>query len=294
MHAGVRIRRMPPAPRRLAFLVLALVAGAGRAQDDPAEDFTNDPSRPDYEKALATLGNKRWVAAQRAFERFIERWPESPFVVEAIDRSGDNRYLGVDVLHESGPPSRRIDVAVMGDGFTDDASGQNKQEKWAKLCLDVLWSEESFSEYRDYFNFYFVRLASLEEGVDPSLSPEELKRIEEKNRYRRGRRKKTTDYSTALDAKAAGLPMLDRMYKEHEPGTAPPALEALAGKIRSGMVVISSTLSVGPIADALDAEGTPTGPAGEGLARAFPRFADDLAWWTEAAKAQRARRAPPY
>jgi hypothetical protein len=40
--------------------------------------------------------------------------------------------------------------------------------------------------------------------VDPSLSPEELKKIEEKNRYRRGRRKKTTDYSTALDAKAAG------------------------------------------------------------------------------------------
>src|SRR5690606_9787422 len=158
-----------------------------------------------------------------------------------------------------------------------------------------------------------------------------------------------------IDARAVGLPMLDRMYKEYPEGQAPEAMEALAGKIRSadafvfvtgeynwgmqpglknltdhfleewfwrpaaiasysagrisgarsammwhgtlsemGMVVISSTLSVGPIADALDAEGTPTGPAGEGLARAFPRFADDLAWWTEAAKAQRARRAPPY
>jgi NAD(P)H-dependent FMN reductase len=61
-----------------------------------------------------------------------------------------------------------------------------------------------------------------------------------------------------------------------------------------GMVVISSTLAVGPIADALDADGQPTGAPGEGLARAFPRFADDLAWWTEAAKAQRARKAPPY
>jgi NAD(P)H-dependent FMN reductase len=61
-----------------------------------------------------------------------------------------------------------------------------------------------------------------------------------------------------------------------------------------GMVVISSTLTVGPIAATLDAAGQPTGTAGEALSRAFPRFADDLAWWTEAAKAQKARKAPPY
>jgi hypothetical protein len=61
-----------------------------------------------------------------------------------------------------------------------------------------------------------------------------------------------------------------------------------------GMVVVSSTLTVGPIGQTLDAEGQPTGPAGEALARAFPRFADDLTWWVEAARAQRAHRAPPY
>ncbi|MBE7212248.1 MAG: NAD(P)H-dependent oxidoreductase, partial [Gluconacetobacter diazotrophicus] len=32
-----------------------------------------------------------------------------------------------------------------------------------------------------------------------------------------------------VDARAVGLPMLDRMYKEHPAGTAPPAMEALAG-----------------------------------------------------------------
>ena len=61
-----------------------------------------------------------------------------------------------------------------------------------------------------------------------------------------------------------------------------------------GMVVISSTLTVGPIADTLSEAGEPTGQAGAALERAFPRFADDLAWWTEAAKHQRARQAPPY
>src|SRR3954447_23463931 len=35
-----------------------------------------------------------------------------------------------------------------------------------------------------------------------------------------------------IDAKAIGLPTLDRMYKEHPKGQAPAALEALAQKIR--------------------------------------------------------------
>lgn len=158
-----------------------------------------------------------------------------------------------------------------------------------------------------------------------------------------------------IDAKALDLPMLDRMYKEYAPGEAPPALEALAGKIKAadafvfvageynwsvqpglknltdhfleewfwrpaaiasysagrfagaraglawhgilsemGMIVVSSTLAVGGIGKALSLDAEPTGEGGSSLARAFPRFADDLAWWTEAARIQRAAKAPPY
>ena len=158
-----------------------------------------------------------------------------------------------------------------------------------------------------------------------------------------------------IDAKAIGLPMLDRMYKEYPSGEAPPALEELAVKFRGadafvvvtgeynwgvqpglknltdhfleewfwrpaaiasysagrfagvraglawhgtlsemGMVVVSSTLAVGTIGHALDAQGNPTGEGGEALARAFPRFADDLTWWAQAAQVQRASVAPPY
>jgi len=61
-----------------------------------------------------------------------------------------------------------------------------------------------------------------------------------------------------------------------------------------GMVVVSSTIAVGPIAQALAADGTPTGKSGDSLERAFPRFADDLMWWVEAAKMQRQRKPPPY
>ena len=158
-----------------------------------------------------------------------------------------------------------------------------------------------------------------------------------------------------IDAKAVGLPMLDRMYKEYPKGEAPERLEKLAGQIRDadgfvfitgeynwgiqpglknltdhfleewfwrpaaiasysasrfsgaraalawhgtlaemGMVVISSSIAVGSIAHTLSAEGNPTGEGGKALAHAFPRFADDLDWWMEAAKAQRERKKPPY
>jgi NAD(P)H-dependent FMN reductase len=158
-----------------------------------------------------------------------------------------------------------------------------------------------------------------------------------------------------IDAKAIGLPILDRMYKEYAPGSAPLVLESLAAKIRAadafvfvtgeynwamqpglknltdhfleewfwrpaaiasysagwaagaraallwhgtlsemGMIVISSVISVGLISKALDDAGKPTGDGGALLDRSFPRFADDLAWWAEAAKKQRARKKPPY
>ena len=158
-----------------------------------------------------------------------------------------------------------------------------------------------------------------------------------------------------IDAREVGLPMLDRMYKEYPAGTAPPAMEELARKIRAadafvfvigeynwgpqsglknlvdhfleewfwrpaaivsyspgrlsgarassawhpilsemGMIVVSSTVAVGPIAESLDAQGEPVGDVGHVVKKAFGRVADDLAWWTSAARNERLRQSPPY
>ena len=61
-----------------------------------------------------------------------------------------------------------------------------------------------------------------------------------------------------------------------------------------GMVVISSTLALGAVGESFDEGGKPIGPTESYLRERFPPFADDLQWWTEAAKAQRARKTPPY
>jgi hypothetical protein len=51
---------------------------------------------------------------------------------------------------------------------------------------------------------------------------------------------------------------------------------------------------VASIGHAISEDGEPVGDGGAAMARAFAKFADDLAWWTSAAREQRARAAPPY
>jgi hypothetical protein len=60
------------------------------------------------------------------------------------------------------------------------------------------------------------------------------------------------------------------------------------------MIVISNSLSVGPIIDTLDENGGPIGAAGKSLEKAFSHFAADLTWWANAALAHRAIEPPPY
>lgn len=172
------------------------------APEPPKPKPTTDASTPDFRKALELQKAGKWEQAKKAFRTIREKFPETVHADVIEHRAGDNAYLGCETLHAGGPSERRIDVAVMGDGFTIDNPDQELQKKWAKLCVEVLFSELSYSEYRDYFNIHFVRLASLEEGVDPTLTPEERKRIEERNKSRTNKRK--IDFSTALDCKAAG------------------------------------------------------------------------------------------
>ncbi len=61
-----------------------------------------------------------------------------------------------------------------------------------------------------------------------------------------------------------------------------------------GTAVVPSILTVGPVLETLDPDGNPSGDAGQALERSFPRFAADLEWWAEAARAARAQTPPPY
>jgi NAD(P)H-dependent FMN reductase len=56
-----------------------------------------------------------------------------------------------------------------------------------------------------------------------------------------------------------------------------------------GMAVIPSTITVATISTVLDEDWQPIGEGGAALDRAFPAFAEELEWWAQAVKTQRAR-----
>lgn len=58
-----------------------------------------------------------------------------------------------------------------------------------------------------------------------------------------------------------------------------------------GMAVVPATITVAQIGQTLDSDDQPQGEGGAALVRGFGRFADELLWWVEAAKAQRANQA---
>lgn len=58
-----------------------------------------------------------------------------------------------------------------------------------------------------------------------------------------------------------------------------------------GMPTISSLLPVPDIGSAVDSA---TGEPADWLAKAAPKFIEELAWWSEAARSQIARRGPPF
>jgi len=178
-------------------------AGAPEAPPEKTPEGV-DPLQAEIDHAIALQHKGQWAAAKRAFRKFMKHHPDHALAPLAWERGGDNAFLGVETLQETGPSARRIDVTVMGDGFTIDAGDQRMERQWAEYCLGVLYNEKVYAEYKNYFNFYFVRLASLEEGVDPGLSPEELKKAQDRNRARHRDINYRIDYSTALDCKAAG------------------------------------------------------------------------------------------
>lgn len=174
------------------------------SQDGPSDPNATDESTPLYRKALDLQKKGKWKDAQAAFRDVLKKFPESVHRYDCEQRGGENCYMGTVKLHESGPPSRRIDVAVMGDGFQIDDKSQKQEEEWANLCMTVLFSDGSFDAYRDYFNYYYVRLVSKDEGVDKVETDAERQKREEKNRKRSRDKPSPANFSTALDCKAAG------------------------------------------------------------------------------------------
>ena len=66
-------------------------------------------------------------------------------------------------LQITGPPAERLNLVVMGDGYT--AAEMQKFRDDADRNLNVQWSVEPFRSYRNYFNIYLLEIESQDSGI---------------------------------------------------------------------------------------------------------------------------------
>lgn len=90
----------------------------------------------------------------------------------------------VDTLYKTGPLDNRINVVILGDGFTQQELPKFATE--AKKFADFFLGYDPYVHYRNYFNFFAIRTPSAESGVtNPGTAPDAYKDqpVETKNTF---------------------------------------------------------------------------------------------------------------
>ncbi len=90
----------------------------------------------------------------------------------------------VDTLQKTGPLNKRINVVILGDGFTQAELGKFDQE--ARKFMAFFLSYTPYNGYSNYFNFFSIRTPSKESGAtNPGTAPDRYlnQPIETKDTY---------------------------------------------------------------------------------------------------------------
>lgn len=82
---------------------------------------------------------------------------------EADDLGLSEAVTGVTLLHDSGPPERRLDIAIVGDGYTADEQG--RWERDAADLTDQVLRTPPYADFADRINIHRVDAPSAESGV---------------------------------------------------------------------------------------------------------------------------------
>lgn len=86
--------------------------------------------------------------------------PASRFVNRAALKSHDGTVVP---LIENGPPSQKVDLLIISEGYTSDQMPKFQTD--AKRLLDALFAEEPFRSRRSDFNVRALLLPSAERGI---------------------------------------------------------------------------------------------------------------------------------
>ncbi|KAA0993128.1 M64 family metallopeptidase [Dyadobacter aurulentus] len=124
--------------------------------------------------------------------------------------------FSVDTLYKTGPLINRINIVILGDGFTEAELPEFRKE--AKKFADFFLGYAPYNRYRSYFNFFAISTPSEESGVsNPGNAPDAYPQQPvgmKKTFYSASfgsaiHRLVTIDYGVAYNVLAANLPDYD-------------------------------------------------------------------------------------
>ncbi len=69
-----------------------------------------------------------------------------------------------ETIRNNGNPQNRVDIAILGDGYT--AAELPKYKTDVQTFLDGIFAQEPFKEYQSYFNVYRIDVTSNQSGAD--------------------------------------------------------------------------------------------------------------------------------
>ena len=163
-------------PGFLLFLVVA--AGACLGQRAGSENH----ARRQLGKAERLEEKGKFENANAVYRKIARENPETVAGGIAAERAKPGRIMRHRTIIASGPGKNRVDIVIMGDGFTIENKKQEVYDGMAKRVARTLLMCPTFREYKNYFNLHVLNLSSKEDGVDTPRK----------------------QFDTALDAKASG------------------------------------------------------------------------------------------
>lgn len=86
-----------------------------------------------------------------------------PNAPTAIDRSQRKPLFPSHELMHNGPPSKKVDLVILGDGYTRDEMEKFRSD--AQHFNDVMFSTPPFSTHKSDFNVWTVEVESPESGI---------------------------------------------------------------------------------------------------------------------------------
>ncbi len=117
-----------------------------------------------FERARKDAIKGKYPQAVKKYEGVYKKYPKTAAGTHAARRTQPNAFLCWAPMVVNGPPANRIDIVLMGDGYTLDQ--MEVFENVIDKVPDFFERHTIFGEYYSYHNIYRAALRSEEAGVD--------------------------------------------------------------------------------------------------------------------------------